>query len=226
MRIFSGFSGKSLFIQGFSFLSVYLVLAAFSSSVIGWFPEASFAGYHLLVGFGLVGQNLRSEMTMMAEEPSPIPSLSPTPSPSLKPSPSPSASPSSFLSPSPLPSPSLSPSPTPNISPSPSPSPSPVVKIPSPAELDSFFAKYSAEYGVDEGLLRQIAVCESGYNTQAVNEPYGGLYQFTASAWRKSRQAMGLDCNPQLRFDAEEAIKTAAFKIVHEGTAAWPNCSR
>jgi hypothetical protein len=35
---------------------------------------------------------------------------------------------------------------------------------------------------------------------------------------------MGLDSNPDLRFNADESIKTAAFKIAHGGIGAWPNC--
>jgi hypothetical protein len=35
---------------------------------------------------------------------------------------------------------------------------------------------------------------------------------------------MGLDANSDLRFNAEEAIKTAAFHISQGGQGAWPNC--
>jgi hypothetical protein len=35
---------------------------------------------------------------------------------------------------------------------------------------------------------------------------------------------MGLDTNPDLRKNAEEAIRTAAYKILNGGRGAWPNC--
>jgi len=86
--------------------------------------------------------------------------------------------------------------------------------------------KYGQEYGVDPGLLKQIAACESGYRTEAANGPYGGMYQFLASTWASNRKAMGASPDPNLRFDAEEAIKTAAFKISRDGAGAWPVCGK
>ena len=93
-------------------------------------------------------------------------------------------------------------------------------------ELQALFTKYGSEYGVDEQLLEKIAHCESGFNPQAVNGPYGGMYQFLVSTWISNRKAMGLDPDPSLRFDAEEAIKTTAYKISKDGTNAWPVCGR
>jgi len=97
-------------------------------------------------------------------------------------------------------------------------------KINSPPDLSTLFSKYSQEYGVDQELLMRIARCESGFNPGAVNGFYGGLYQFTPQACASTRGAMGLDINPELRFNPEEAIKTAAFKIACGGINAWPNC--
>lgn len=94
----------------------------------------------------------------------------------------------------------------------------------SSGDLEELFKHYSNEYGVDEGLLKKIAYCESHYNSEAVNGPYGGMFQFTASSWASARNRMGLDNNSDLRFNSEEAIKTAAFKISQDGTAAWPAC--
>jgi hypothetical protein len=37
---------------------------------------------------------------------------------------------------------------------------------------------------------------------------------------------MNLDPNPELRFNPEEAIKTAAFKISTVGFSPWPNCGK
>ena len=92
------------------------------------------------------------------------------------------------------------------------------------SELDALFEKYGAEYGVDPNVLRSIAYCESTNNPAAVNGPYAGLFQFVTSTWVANRNAMGLDPDPALRFDAEEAIRTAAYKISRDGTGAWPVC--
>lgn len=53
---------------------------------------------------------------------------------------------------------------------------------------------------------------------------YVGMYQFAAQTWQSTRTAMGLDPNPELRMNAEESIKTAAYKIANGGIQAWPNC--
>jgi hypothetical protein len=50
------------------------------------------------------------------------------------------------------------------------------------------------------------------------------MYQFSASTWVSTRGAMDHDTDPALRFDANEAIKTAAFKIASGGQSAWKNC--
>ncbi len=121
----------------------------------------------------------------------------------------------------PSPKPTFTPTPKPNAQPTPSPQPTP---LPTTADLNTWFKKYSNEYSVDEQTLKKIAVCESKLNSQAQNGPYAGLYQFTISAWKTARNLMNLDPNPDLRFNPEEAIKTAAFKISRHGTIAWPNC--
>ena len=79
---------------------------------------------------------------------------------------------------------------------------------------------------IDEQLLKYIAQCESKMNPQAVNGPYGGLFQFTSRTWITTRQAMPADSNSDLRFNPEEAIKTAAFKISRGGLGAWPSCNK
>lgn len=88
------------------------------------------------------------------------------------------------------------------------------------------YQKYGAEYGVDPVIMQKIASCESGERADATNGPYGGMFQFVASTWSSNRKAMGEDPNPDLRFDAEEAVKTAAFKMSRDGFGAWPACSR
>lgn len=97
-----------------------------------------------------------------------------------------------------------------------------------PVNLDPHYETYAAAYNVPKSTLTTIAGCESRHNPNAVSpsKAYGGLYQFSASTWASTRNAMGLDPNPELRFNPEEAIKTAAFKIANGGIKAWPTCSR
>lgn len=147
--------------------------------------------------------------------------ISPTPTPTNTPTPTPT------LTPSPTPTPTYTPTPTP-VPPTATPTPTPLpTRVPaSPAEIDEFFQRFSQEFGVEEEILRKIAYCESGYNAQSVNGPYGGMYQFHHSSWESTRNAMGADPNHDLRFNPEEAIRTAAFKISAGGIGAWPACSR
>lgn len=97
-----------------------------------------------------------------------------------------------------------------------------------PSALDGLFEKYGAEYGLSPTVLKHIAKCESGLRPEALssNGLYGGLFQFVSGTWSSNRKAMGLDPDPALRFNAEEAIKTAAFKISRDGIGAWPVCGR
>lgn len=98
----------------------------------------------------------------------------------------------------------------------------------SPEELDPLFEKYATEYGISSATLKIIANCESRFNPNALskNGLYGGMFQFSASTWASTRKAMGLDENPELRFNAEEAIRTTAFKIANGGIGAWPHCGK
>ncbi|MFC1711258.1 transglycosylase family protein [Patescibacteria group bacterium] len=99
-------------------------------------------------------------------------------------------------------------------------------KTSSPEYLDPLFDKYCAQYGVSKEVMKKIAKCESGFRPEAVNGPYAGMYQFVTSTWVSNRNTMGLDPDPNLRFNAEEAIKTTAFKIARDGTGAWPVCGK
>ncbi len=92
--------------------------------------------------------------------------------------------------------------------------------------MDAWFTQYAGSQSVSIEMLRKIAVCESGYNQFARNGIYGGLFQFSSNTWKSTRTHMNADSNPDLRFNAEEAIKTAAFRFATAGYAAWPNCSK
>ncbi|MBI4137189.1 transglycosylase SLT domain-containing protein [Candidatus Roizmanbacteria bacterium] len=91
---------------------------------------------------------------------------------------------------------------------------------------DAWFDQYSVTYNIDRQTLVNIARCESGFNPQATNGPYDGMYQFHAGTWHSTRTAMGENPDADLRFNPEEAIKTAAWKIAHGGIGAWPVCGR
>ncbi len=108
-----------------------------------------------------------------------------------------------------------------------SPTPKPITRkkeIITPLELDGLFTKYAKEYNVSKETLKNIAYCESTFKPNATNYTYVGLFQFSPSTWISNRKAMGLDPNIDLRLNAEESIKTAAYKINRDGTGAWPVC--
>jgi len=97
-----------------------------------------------------------------------------------------------------------------------------------PAEIEAAIRQYATQYGANAEIMITIAKCESGFRAEALSPSgaYGGMYQFVASTWQSNRRAMGLDANPDLRFNAEEAIKTAAYKMGRDGYNAWPACSQ
>jgi soluble lytic murein transglycosylase-like protein len=138
----------------------------------------------------------------------------------------PQNSPSSTLPPTPTETIAPTPKPTriPTKKPSPTPSPTPV-KI-TQAELENLFEKAASHYSIEKQKLRTLAYCESRFNPTATNGIYGGLYQFSSSTWKSTRIAMNQDPNPNLRFNPEAAINTAAFKISTSGLSAWPYCSK
>lgn len=147
------------------------------------------------------------------------------------PAPSPVVEPSVDPTPAPAKPASVQPSATPTIEPTTTPEP---IAVPSAApaistaaaDLESLFAQHAATHGVDPEIMKKIAQCESGMRPEAVNGPYGGMFQFVSSTWVSNRKAMGKDTDPALRFNAEEAIETAAFKMGRDGYGAWPSCSR
>jgi len=91
-------------------------------------------------------------------------------------------------------------------------------------EVEMIIEKWAEEYGIYPGMMKEIARCESGLNPSAMNGSYGGLFQFCESTWVSTRTAMSEDANLELRFDAHEAVKTAAWKMARDGFGAWQNC--
>ncbi|HSA84304.1 MAG TPA: transglycosylase family protein, partial [Patescibacteria group bacterium] len=152
--------------------------------------------------------------------PSPTPTITLTPTPTNTPTPTPTNTPT--------PTPTETPTPTPTAIPTDTPTPTPIheqAPQPNGTDLDRWFDQYASQYAIDRTLLHDIAACESGFNTNAnFKDMYVGMYQFGEQTWISTRTAMGADPNPALRTNAEESIKTAAFKISQGGAGAWPNC--
>lgn len=131
--------------------------------------------------------------------------------------------------PAPTPTPTNTPFPTPTpIPPTPTATQTPTLTpiIIAPANLEELFAKYSNEYSIDKELMKRIAHCESGLNPAAATSLYGGLYQFSEFLWISTRTLTGHNSDPNIRFNAEESIRTAAFMISQNHLEIWPNCNR
>lgn len=125
------------------------------------------------------------------------------------------------------PTPTTAPTVLPTATPTPTAAPTPQPTIAVVTDLETFFSEYSNQYHVDEELLKKIARCESGFNATSNNsDMYLGMFQFSAGTWSGARTRMGLDPNPDLRTNPEEAIKTAAYVISTRGAGAWPVCSK
>ncbi len=142
----------------------------------------------------------------------PTPSLTPTPSPT----------PTICLIPTSSPKPTVTPKPSLTIKPLPTFTPTPISV--SQTQLDQWFTQYANHYSVNRDMLYKIAVCESKLNPNAKSGAYAGLFQFSEITWQSTRRIMNLDTNPNLRFNAQESIQTAAFKISTGGLSAWKNC--
>lgn len=115
---------------------------------------------------------------------------------------------------------------TPTLIPSPTAIPTLVPVIILPQDLDGLFAKYADEYNVDKELLKKIADCESNFNPNAKTSLYAGLFQFAEPIWIQTRTLMGQNPDVNLRFNAEESVRTAAFMVSQGHLGIWPNCSK
>lgn len=121
------------------------------------------------------------------------------------------------------PKPTKKPTPKPTKTPLPSPTPEPVPQFTS-EEIYGFMERFGSQYGVDPNVLRHIAICESGFNSNAVNGSYAGLFQFGPITWATNRILIGENPAPSLRYNAEEATQTAAHMLATKGRHFWPNC--
>jgi len=130
--------------------------------------------------------------------------------------------PSFTMSPSPteIPTPTPSPTPVPTKTPTPIPTPSPV----SSEEVNGFIERFAGQYGVDPNVVRHLAICESGFRSNAVNGTYVGLFQFGPITWKNIRTEIGENIDPALRYSAEESVQTAAYALSKGKEKIWPNC--
>jgi hypothetical protein len=129
------------------------------------------------------------------------------------------------------PTPTPSPTPTPTLTPTPIPTNTPIptpTSIPQPdysqEQIHVLIERFSGQYAIDPNVLRHIATCESRFNQKAINKYYAGLYQFSSTTWTNLRIEMGEDENADLRFNAEEAVQTAAYALSVGKGNIWPNC--
>ena len=132
----------------------------------------------------------------------------------------PTVTPTVTLTPTTVPSPTFIPTPTAT----PSPTLTPVIIL--PKDLDDLFTKYSNEYSIDKELLKRIANCESSLNPNAGTSRYAGLFQFAEPIWIQTRTLIGQNSDINLRFNAEESIRTAAFMVSQGHLGIWPNCGK
>ncbi len=127
------------------------------------------------------------------------------------------------------------PEPTPTASPAATPTAKPTVKkivvTPKPTptaepteNVNKLIDKYSIQYGLDPNVFRHLAVCESNLRSNAVNGRYVGIFQYDSETWRKIRVEMGAVADSELRYSAEEAVKTTAFALSKGKSKLWPNC--
>lgn len=133
----------------------------------------------------------------------------------------PSPTPMATFTPTPIPTPSPTKAPTPRPTMTPTPVPQPTFTS---EEINGFIDRFAAQYSVSPDVLRHIALCESGFKPEAHNAGYAGLYQFGTITWKNIRKEFGEDINPDLRFNAEEAVQTAAYAVSMGKSGIWPNC--
>jgi hypothetical protein len=127
------------------------------------------------------------------------------------------------IPPTEMPTPTLKPTPTVRPTLIPTPTVKPVPKY-SSEQIYGFTNEFGGKYSIDPNVIRHIGQCESGFNPMAKNYIYAGLFQFDAATWKSFRKMMNKNTDPDLRYDAKEAVETVAFMLsIHRG-ALWPNC--
>jgi len=168
-----------------------------------------------ILGYSTVWHNKKTKAVLAYESRkvqqtvTPIPTMTPSSSPPNTPTPKPTKKPTNtpILTKSPVPSPTVLPQPQ-----------------YSSEQIYEFYNRFGGQYAVSPDILRHIADCESGFNSQSVNGQYAGLFQFHANTWSRYRTKMGEDPDPAFRLNAEEAVQTAAYILQINEAYIWPNC--
>lgn len=164
------------------------------------------------------------------QRPTTIPTKIPTPTPTVSPTSRPTSVPTATPGPTHTPTPSTTPTPIittlPTLAPTLTQTPTPTITIvvATSEQINGFINQYASEYRLDPNVIRHIALCESGFNPSAKNLTYAGLFQFSPGTWTSYRNKMNKDPNPDLRVDAEEAVRTAAYVLSLNKGSIWPNC--
>ena len=165
----------------------------------------------LVEAFYFFGNDPKSYVLGEKETATESPIATPTETPTIEPTASPTLEPT------------ITPKPTPKVTATPTPTP-----IPQPTytsqQINEFIDRFASQYSVSPDILRYIALCESGFNSNATNLGYVGLYQFSATTWKNVRIKMGEDPEIGLRANAEEAVQTAAYNLHINNAGIWPNC--
>lgn len=120
--------------------------------------------------------------------------------------------------------PTASPTATPTIKKLVTPKPKPTPTAEPKESVSRLVDKYSGEYGLDVNVVRYLVLCESGLRSNATNGKYVGLFQYDERTWKTIRSEMKLDTNAELRYSAEEAIKTTTYALSKGKKKLWPNC--
>jgi hypothetical protein len=121
---------------------------------------------------------------------------------------------------SPIPTEVPSPTPIPTRKPTPAPTITPATS----EEVNGFIDRFAGQYGVDPNVIRYMALCESGFRSNAVSGAYVGLFQFGPITWQNIRAEIGEDTNINLRYSAEESVQTASYAFSKGKGKIWPNC--
>lgn len=83
-------------------------------------------------------------------------------------------------------------------------------------------------YDLDADYLCCVAQAESNWNPGAYNKKEGaaGLFQWRPESWRLARNAMRVDDDLRLRFDALENIVTTCYAMKRGWNHWWLNADR
>lgn len=94
-------------------------------------------------------------------------------------------------------------------------------------DLNGMIDRYSAQNGVDGGLMRRIIMCESGGNPQAINGHYyvgndtpKGVGQFLSSTFYANFRRAGISGTPDV-WNPEQQIAVMAWMLAHGQAHQW-----